>query len=154
MVVPTPEGSHDPAGLDPEGEVEVWAAGGIVQRAGVAGVEVLVVHRTRHRDWSLPKGKVDPGETLIAAARREILEETGFECELAEPVATVRYDDSLARSKAVVYFAGTVLGGEFVPNDEVDEIRWCTSREAVTLLTYPNDARLLAELSRSDRGSG
>lgn len=132
----------------------MWAAGGIVQRAGVAGPEVLVVHRPHRQDWSFPKGKVDSGETLIAAARREILEETGYVCDLAEPVATVRYRDALARSKAVVYFAGTVLDGEFVPNDEVDEVRWCTPRQAVTILTYPHDARILADFARAAGGSG
>lgn len=102
----------------------------------------------------MPKGKVDPGETLIEAARREILEETGFEAELAEPVATLRYRDSRARSKAVVYFVGTVVRGQFTPNDEVDEIRWCTMSRAAALLTYPHDARMLAELARSERTTG
>ncbi len=125
-----------------------------MQRAGLADPEVLVVHRPHRQDWSLPKGKVEHGETLIAAAHREILEETGYVCELAEPVATVRYRDSLARSKAVVYFGGTVLDGEFVPNDEVDEVRWCTPRQAVTILTYPHDARILADFARAAGGSG
>ena len=154
MVVPIPPGSDDPAVQGPDGDVEVWAAGGIVRRAGAAGAEVLVVHRPHRRDWSLPKGKVDPGETLIEAARREILEETGFEAELAEPVATLRYRDSRARSKAVVYFVGTVVRGQFTPNDEVDEIRWCTMSRAAALLTYPHDARMLAELARSERTTG
>ena len=138
----------DPANLDPHGEVEVWAAGGIVERGSEAPIEILLVHRPDRRDWSLPKGKLDPGETLLDAARREIAEETGFSCEMGPPIASVRYLDARRRSKAVVYFRARVTAGGFTPNDEVDEIRWCRPLEAVALLTYPHDARMLAEVVR------
>ena len=61
-------------------EIEVWAAGGVVWRRSDVGVEVLLAHRPAHRDWTFPKGKLDPGETLRQCARREVEEETGFVC--------------------------------------------------------------------------
>lgn len=151
MVLPERDGSLDstvidPAVLDPGGEVQIWAAGGIVRHP--EGDDVLIVHRPRRRDWTLPKGKVDPGETLLETARREILEETGFRCELGHPAATVRYRDHRDRSKSVVYFAAEIIGGEFAPNAEVDQIRWCSLSAAITNLTYRHDARMLSDWAR------
>lgn len=125
----------------------VRAAGGIVVRpaAGGGAPEVLVVHRPRYDDWSLPKGKLDPGETWEEAARREVVEETGFRCELGAEAAQVRYTDHKARPKLVRYWWMTVLDGTFAPNDEVDEIRWLTAADAAAILTYEHD-RALVEL--------
>jgi 8-oxo-dGTP diphosphatase len=145
VITPTAGGDVDPALIDPEGEVEVWAAGGVVRRVSARGVEILLIHRPHRRDWSLPKGKVDPGESLPDAAVREIREETGFGCELTEPVAVIRYRDAADRRKLVVYFDATVVEGAFVPNDEVDEIRWCTPSESEGLLTYPRDRQVVTD---------
>lgn len=144
-----PTEPFDASTLDPEGEIEVWAAGGVVSRRTDRGVEVLIVHRPKREDWSLPKGKLDAGESLAEAAVREIREETGYECELGEPLTPIRYRDAAGRSKAVVYFLATLTGGEFRANHEVDRIRWCTPLEAASVLTYPHDARLIAGLARS-----
>ena len=61
----------------------IEAAGGVVWRASAVtrSVEVLVIHRPRRRDWSLPKGKLEPRESHLAAAVREVAEETGMCCE-------------------------------------------------------------------------
>ncbi len=150
MTTPRPDDDVDPAHIDPTGGVEVWAAGGVVRRAAADGLEILLIHRPDRRDWSLPKGKVDPGETLREAARREIREETGFDCELDERIATVRYRDARRRSKAVVYFSATVSNGDFSPNDEVDEIAWCSPTDAASRLTYEQDARLVEGLAGLD----
>ncbi|MCB0976185.1 MAG: NUDIX hydrolase [Acidimicrobiales bacterium] len=127
----------------------VRAAGGVVTRpvagdgrSSVEDVEVLVVHRPRYDDWTIPKGKLDPGETWEQAALREVEEETGLRCDLCEPVAEVRYRDNKGRPKAVRYWRMTVIDGEFTPNDEVDEIRWLTPAEAAALLTYEHDRTL------------
>jgi 8-oxo-dGTP diphosphatase len=144
VITPAAGGNVDPSQIDPGGDVEVWAAGGVVRRGSEAGEKILLVHRPHRRDWSLPKGKVDPGESLLGAAVREIREETGFVCDLAEVVAVIRYRDAADRRKLVVYFDATVVDGAFVPNDEVDEIRWCTRAEAELLLTYPRDRRVVA----------
>ena len=149
----SPSSSREPGSPDAgdfgSGAVEVWAAGGIVWREGEQGVEVLVIHRPHRRDWSLPKGKLDPGETFSEAAAREIHEETGFECDLDEPVATIRYRDAKNRAKAVVYFPAIVTGGEFVPNPEADECRWLDPASAMELLTYPHDRDLVDRVTRS-----
>ncbi|MBK9179527.1 MAG: NUDIX hydrolase [Acidimicrobiales bacterium] len=121
------------------------AAGGVVVRpAHGAGVEVLVVHRPKYDDWSLPKGKLDPGETEAACARREVWEETGLRCSLGRELATVEYHDRFGRPKTVRYWEMQVEGGTFEPNREVDEIRWLPPDEAASLLTYPRDGEVVA----------
>jgi 8-oxo-dGTP pyrophosphatase MutT (NUDIX family) len=126
-------------------EVEVWAAGGVVHRVGDAGREVLLVHRRSHRDWSLPKGKLDPGESLKMAAGREVEEETGYRCELGKRVGLVRYVDARGREKGVVYWFMTPVAGSFTPNSEVDEIEWVPLAEAPRRCSYRHDADLLGD---------
>jgi 8-oxo-dGTP diphosphatase len=124
---------------------QVEAAGGVVWRRRDGGdLEVLVVHRPRYDDWSFPKGKLDPGEDHRTAAWREVWEETGFECELGDELAEVRYADRFGRPKRVRYWAMQVTGGVFEPNDEVDELRWASPDDASSLLSYEHDAGLLA----------
>jgi 8-oxo-dGTP diphosphatase len=123
-------------------EPEVKAAGGVVRRDG----RIAVVHRPRYDDWSLPKGKLDPGETWEEAALREVREETGLECELGEELSSAHYHDRKGRSKLVRYWLMDPVGGEFAPNDEVDELRWLTPAEASALLTYPRDKELAQEV--------
>jgi 8-oxo-dGTP pyrophosphatase MutT (NUDIX family) len=104
--------------------------------------EVLAVHRPRYDDWSLPKGKCDPGESDAACALREVLEETGYACSLAGELTQIDYVDQKGRPKTVVYFLMEPLTGEFAPNSEVDELRWCRLDDAEALLTYPHDAEI------------
>ena len=130
----------------------VRAAGGVVTRAAGAGFEVLVVHRPQYNDWSLPKGKVDPGETDEDAARREVEEETGYSCALGEEMVTVRYIDRKGRHKQVRYWSMTVEGVvPWAPNDEIDEHRWISPAVAATLLTYEADRQLVRSLGGSGR---
>jgi 8-oxo-dGTP diphosphatase len=125
----------------------VRAAGGVLTRAGSGGTEVLVVHRPRYDDWSFPKGKLDPGEDDETAARREVLEETGCRVDLHEELPVRRYTDRKGRPKQVRYWRMTVVGSDpFVPNDEVDALRWIPVDEAATLLSYDGDRRLLEVL--------
>jgi 8-oxo-dGTP diphosphatase len=125
----------------------VEAAGGLVWRRGDGGgVEVLVVHRPKYDDWTLPKGKLDRGETHKEAAAREVLEETGFQTRLGAELATTRYRDRHGRPKRVRYWAMEVDGGEFAPNREVDEVRWVDVATAATVLSYPRDSRVLESL--------
>ena len=122
---------------------QVRAAGGVVERDGL----VAVVHRPRYDDWSLPKGKLDRGESWKQAALREVLEETGLECELGEELPEVRYMDGRGRPKTVRYWRMVVTGGEFAANDEVDAIRWLDPGAAAELLSYEHDRRLVQGLA-------
>ncbi|MBM3675318.1 MAG: NUDIX hydrolase [Actinobacteria bacterium] len=123
------------------------AAGGLVWRRGPDDTEVLLVHRPRYDDWSLPKGKRDPGESDEDCALREVEEETGVHAAIEVPAGEVRYLDRRGRPKLVRYWRMTVLGiGSFAPNDEVDEIRWCPLATARELCTYDHDRDLVLTL--------
>jgi 8-oxo-dGTP diphosphatase len=124
-------------------EPEVRAAGGVVQ---AEDGRIAVVHRPRYDDWSLPKGKLDPGEGYEEAALREVHEETGLECELGAELSSTSYNDRKGRSKLVRYWLMYPVDGEFEPNDEVDELHWLTPEEAVEQLTYPHDVELIREV--------
>lgn len=132
----------------------VRAAGGVVTRPGPDGsLEYLVVHRPRYDDWSLPKGKLEPGESLEDAARRELEEETGILVELGEELPTSEYVDRHGRPKVVHYWRMTAVGQRvWEPNDEVDECCWITGARAATLLSYDHDRRLVATVEDTDRG--
>lgn len=119
--------------------VRIEAAGGVIIRDG----KVAVVHRDRYDDWSLPKGKLDAGESFEAAALREVREETGLECELGRELDPVSYVDQKGRPKIVRYWLMEVTAGEFEANEEVDEMRWLPPDQAAVLLTYPHDRELV-----------
>ncbi len=121
-------------------EPRVQAAGGVVV---ADDGQVLLVHRPRYDDWTLPKGKLDPGETFEAAALREVLEETGLHCRLGRELAASEYRDGKNRPKVVRYWLMAVESGEFEPNDEVDEVRWLAPDEAAEGLTYDRDRDVL-----------
>jgi 8-oxo-dGTP diphosphatase len=128
---------------------EVLAAGGLVVRPGGDGPEVAVVHRPRYDDWSLPKGKLEPGETFAQAALREVEEETGLRCELGEALEPVSYRDRKGRSKLVRYYRMRPVGGAFEASDEVDAMRWVSPAEARDLLTHEHDRALAASAERT-----
>jgi 8-oxo-dGTP diphosphatase len=120
---------------------------------------VLVIHRDRHGDYSFPKGKVDPGETLPETAVREIEEETGYRVTLDAPLGSIEYQLPSGRQKEVHYWAAEVSQAEFervqfAPNEEVDEQKWMGLKKAAKHLTYARDKELLAVLrERIDAGT-
>jgi 8-oxo-dGTP diphosphatase len=99
-------------------------------------VEVLLVHRPRHDDWSLPKGRRRPDETPLACALREVWEETGLECRAGLELPTVRYRDALGRRREARYWAMAPVGGGFEPTHEVDEVRWVRFDRVAEHLTH------------------
>lgn len=126
---------------------EIRAAGGAVLRTGPGRqAEILLVHRPGHRDWTLPKGKVEPGEAEEECALREVAEETGFDCLLGPELGASRYRDRRGRDKGVRYWAMTIRDGAFQANPEVDEIRWVPLPAAGRQLSYPGDRAILDAL--------
>ena len=131
-------------------EPVVRAAGGVVRRRDENGnFQLAVVHRPKYDDWSLPKGKVDRGESDEQAALREVEEETGLRCTLGPEVGTTRYRDAKGRPKQVRYWRMDPVEAfeapEFRPNDEIDELRWCSATDAGKLLSYDHDRKLIAD---------
>ena len=121
---------------------KIIAAGAVVTREGPKGPEYLLVYRDYRDDWTFPKGKVESGEHILAAAVREVREETGFAIELGVPLPTQTYKIE-GRIKDSHYWFAKLLSGTFVPNDEVNEIAWLTFDEAAKKLTYEHDVDVL-----------
>ena len=133
-------------------EQVVQAAGGIVVRDGARGREVLLIHRPKYEDWSLPKGKLDSGESHEQAALREVEEETGLRGELGRELSSTFYTDRHGRPKVVRYWAMTAPEETaFEPNREVDELRWVSPEDARELLSYDRDRELVSEATATDR---
>jgi 8-oxo-dGTP diphosphatase len=121
-------------------EPEVRAAGAVVWRTGRKGAEVLLIHRPRYDDWSLPKGKCERGESYEDCAVREVEEEVGLRGDLGAPLPDASYVDHKGRTKRVRYWAMEAASfPDFVVNDEVDEVRWVRPADAARLLTYAHD---------------
>lgn len=125
----------------------VLAGGAVVTREHpVRGTEVVLVHRERYNDWSLPKGKLEAGESLPACAVREVSEETGVTVRLGVPLDTIRYEAGRAGLKKVDYWGATVLHStDRQPDDEVDTVAWLPIRTAMSRLTYAHDHFLVAQ---------
>ena len=123
----------------------VRAAGVVVLRPGQEGPEVLVIHRNLRSDWSLPKGKVEPGEHPLVTAVRECDEESGVIPVLGLPLERQEYI-ALGEPKIVDYWAATVGSEEgFAPDEEVDEVVWLSPEDAAARMTYPRDSDLIRQ---------
>lgn len=123
----------------------VHAAGVVLLRMGRRGTETALIHRPHRADWSLPKGKVDPGEHVLTAAVRECDEETGLVPRLGPPLMRQTYE-AMGRAKIVDYWRAEIASVEgFAPDDEVDEVRWVAVEEAAGMLTYPRDADIVRQ---------
>lgn len=130
------------------GETAVYAAGGVVWRQVDEKLRILVVHRSAYGDVTLPKGKVDPGETLAETAVREIAEETGIAVHLGVPVGVSRYALPSRKTKIVHYWAthatdDAIRASRFVPNKEISAVEWLSPRKAAARLSYPVDAEII-----------
>ncbi|WP_333620028.1 NUDIX hydrolase [Dietzia sp.] len=135
-----------PIAFDPERSV--FAAGAVLYRMDdAAGLTVAVVHRPRYDDWSLPKGKVDEGETLSTAAVRELEEETGHRSILGQYIGTSSYQLTNGAKKSVWYWAARSTGGEFVPSDECEALEWLPVADATERVSYELDERVLARFA-------
>ncbi len=134
-------------------ETAVYAAGAVCWRLVEGKPHVLLIHRTVHGDVTIPKGKVDPGESLPRTAVREIEEETGLAVALGVPLGVSHYDLPGGREKIVHYWAAEVTPeairrSTFVPNGEVAAIEWVTIKKARTYLSYGADVEILESFAR------
>lgn len=131
------------------GRRSVNAAGAVLWRPRGANhsVEVAVIHRPRYDDWSLPKGKVDPGETEPVTAVREVLEETGHQVHLGRRISAVSYPIGQGVKK-VRYWAARSIDGEFTPNAEVDTMIWLPVSDALKKVSYAYDRKVLRNFAQ------
>jgi 8-oxo-(d)GTP phosphatase len=125
---------------------DIRAAGGVVWRIADGRTEVALVHRQRYDDWSLPKGKLQDGETELAAAVREVEEELGSRVAVSRFITAATYQTQGGRKQAA-YWVMRHVDGRFEPNDEVDEVRWLPATAARTLMTYQVDRRVMADFA-------
>lgn len=131
----------------------VYAAGAVVWRLVEGKLRILLIHRTKYRDVTLPKGKVDPGEMLAQTAVREVHEETGIRVHLGVPVGVSRYFMRPKRQKVVHYWAAeatddAIRNSAFVPNHEIAALEWVSVKRARKNLSYPVDLEIIDEFAR------
>lgn len=133
----------------PESSPVVFAAGGLLWRADDGDRRLAVVHRPRYDDWSLPKGKLEPGELLAETAVREVREETGVAVSRGRFAGRYQYEVDAGPKAVFVWHmdAGADVGR---PDDEVDDVAWLTPREALDRLTYDLERRLLRRVTDGD----
>ena len=129
----------------------IFAAGAVLWRKSPDNpdeTEVALVHRPKYEDWSFPKGKLDPGETAVVAAVREVEEETGLRGRLGRHLGALTYPiPGHRRLKRVEYWAAEAREGVFEANDEVDELRWLPVPQVADQLSYPMDRKILRRFS-------
>ncbi|MFC4242307.1 NUDIX domain-containing protein [Gryllotalpicola reticulitermitis] len=140
-------------------DATILAAGAVCWRLIGDEVRVLVIHRPRYDDLTLPKGKVDPGETLPQTAVREVREETGLSVTLGVPLSQTRYQVAHGREKVVHYWTAEVTeagvkASRFHPNAEVDAVHWMPLAKAKVALSYEHDSALLDEFERIHAEAG
>lgn len=135
---------------------QIVAGGGVVYRQGADGPQFVIAHRRQYDDWSIPKGKLDRGESVREAAEREVWEETGYKCKVGQDLGTVSYYLANGRRKMVRYWLMEAKKGKFRANREIDRIKWVSPSKAKARLNYSRDRSLLdwAVTSLDAPGSG
>ena len=131
----------------------ILAAGAICWRLVDGKARILLVHRGDRADVSLPKGKLDPGETLPQTAVREIAEETGLTIALGAPLGTVEYTLPSGKEKVVYYWSAEVSAhalelSKFIPNSEISSVEWVSLGRARKKLTYAHDVDVVDRFAR------
>lgn len=133
--------------------ITVHSAGGVVLRGPADAPDVLMIATHNGTRWALPKGQVEPNESLPEAARREVEEETGIKVATLAHLETIEYwyyaSRNVRHHKFVDYFLMKPIGGTLRPQlSEVDDVRWWPLARALELATYENDRRVIEKAGK------
>ena len=128
----------------------IQSAGAIVWRNSKDKTEVAIIHRPKYDDWSFPKGKVEPSESLIACAYREVIEETNIQTEFGAFLGDVEYLTPDGKKRVSFWAAKAINQRDFIPNSEVDQLKWVEVKKVKDLLTLETDKKILAQFVKLD----
>ena len=128
----------------------IQAAGAIVWRNSKDKTEVAIIHRPKYDDWSFPKGKVEPSESLIACAYREVIEETNIQTEFGAFLGDVEYLTPDGKKRVSFWAAKAINQRDFIPSSEVDQLKWVEVKKVKDLLTLETDKKILAQFVKLD----
>ena len=127
----------------------IQAAGGLLWRNNGSVREIAVIHRPHHNDWSLPKGKMEPGESWQATALREVREETGYLAKHESFAGSVSYTFNGVAKVVLFWNMSLAQEGEFKPNPEVDQLFWLSAVDALKKLDYSGEKALIQKAMHS-----
>lgn len=132
----------------------VRAAGAVIWRRNNSDeLEIALIHRPRYDDWSFPKGKLEENEVEIAAAFREVMEETGFAVVFGPFIGELNYQTN-GISKNVKYWSAKFISEVGTPQpEEVDQVSWFSISEAESKLSRPDDISILKTFMNFDLDS-
>ena len=112
---------------------------------------MLVVHRKRYGDWTLPKGKLQPGESFIAAALREVEEETGCVVIPGRYLGAIGYAVNGIPKTVLFWRMSLVEQKEIEDHEEVAEVVWLPLAAAVQRLTHPDERAFVLRATEGER---
>jgi len=132
----------------------IRAAGALLWRETTERtIEIALIHRPKYDDWTLPKGKIEEGETALQCAYRELIEETGITASFTRQLGTVEYEESGQRKRVIFWAAQCAKdASQFIANEEVDQLEWLSPELALSKATHESDQQMIENfLSQSPR---